>query len=303
MSSIAKHRQSGCPTASVAHRLVRGVAPAAVIFLGGCSTASVLDPKGPIGADEKSLILTAAILMLVVVVPVIVMTIVFAVRYRDSNPKATYSPDWSHSRVIESVVWIVPCLIVASLAWLGWTRSHSLDPFRPIASQARPVAIQVVSLDWKWLFIYPDEHVASVNEVAFPVNTPVDFSVTSGSVMNSFFIPQLGSQIYSMAGMQTQVHLVANAAGRYAGLSANFSGPGFSRMTFTALAMSATGYRQWLAAARQSPQRLDWMSYRRLARPSENAPVEYFSSVEPHLFADVIAQYAGGEMKKMTAGS
>jgi len=271
----------------------------AVAFLEGCSNVTVLDPKGQVGAEEKSLILTAAVLMLIVIVPVIIMAITFAWRYRASNARARYSPDWSHSRPIEISVWLVPIVIVSILGYLGWTRSHSLDPFKPITSKAEPVTIQVVSLNWKWLFIYPYEHVAAVNEVAFPVHTPVDFFLTSDTVMNSFFIPQLGSQIYTMAGMQTQLHLIANHEGTYAGLSANFSGPGFSGMTFTARALSEVGYRQWLRRASESPEKLDKASYGRLARPSENNSVEYCSAVEPHLFSAIVKEYMEGKMSTM----
>jgi cytochrome o ubiquinol oxidase subunit II len=272
---------------------------ALVVLLGGCSNAVLLNPRGSIGAEEKSLILTAAILMLIVIVPVVIMAITFAWRYRASNTKARYSPEWSHSRFLEAAIWIVPFVIVSILGYLSWTESHSLDPFKPIASRVAPVTIQVVSLDWKWLFIYPDEHVATVNQIAFPVNTPVDFFVTSDTVMNSFFIPQLGSQIYTMAGMQTQLHLVANHAGTYQGLSANFSGRGFSHMTFSAIATSPARYAQWLARVRSSPEKLDGESYDRLARPSENNPVEYFSSVEPHLFAAIVGEHGGGRVSAM----
>ena len=281
-------------------RALRPAAGAAALLLAGCS-GGVLDPRGRVGMEERSLILTAAALMLIVVVPVIVLTITFAVRYRASSRKAVYRADWSHSRPLEIVVWVVPCLIVGALGYLAWTRSHSLDPFRPLSSAEPPVSIQVVSLDWKWLFIYPAEHVASVNEVAFPVGTPVDFSVTSDTVMNSFFIPQLGSQIYSMAGMRTQLHLEASTPGRYAGLSANFSGDGFSRMRFAALALSAGGYRSWLERARRTGQVLDWSAYRELAAPSENAPVRYFSGVQAGLFNKVVDEYADGPPMRMSA--
>ena len=264
-----------------------------VVLLQGCSSIVVLNPKGTVGAEEKSLILTAAGLMLVVIVPVIVMVVAFAWRYRASNRRARYSPEWSHSRLLEVAIWVVPILIVAVLGYLAWTKSHSLDPFRPLASAVPPVRIQVVSLDWKWLFIYPDEHVAAVNEVAFPVNTPVDFFVTSDTVMNSFFIPQLGSQIYTMAGMQTQLHLVATQVGDFAGISANFSGPGFSRMTFTARSLPPRDYQAWLARARSSSAALDEGSYGQLARPSENDPVRYFSRVSPNLFDTIIREYMG----------
>ncbi len=303
MCTDRKHRQSG-------QRPARGglsavplalLAASALGLLGGCSSVAVLDPRGQIGAQERSLIVTAAVLMLLVVVPVIVMAIVFAWKYRASNTSARYEPEWSHSRAIEIGVWVVPIIIVSILGYLAWTRSHSLDPFRPLASTAKPVTIQVISLDWKWLFIYPDEQVAAVNEVAFPVNTPVDFSVTSDTVMNSFFIPRLGSQIYSMAGMDTRLHLIANQPGRFRGLSANFSGQGFSHMTFAAIALSAADYRRWLDTARRSKGKLDWERYNQLARPSENNRVEYFSSVEPHLFIRVIDKYGEGRMNAASA--
>lgn len=266
---------------------------------------AVLDPKGPVGAQEKSLILTAALLMLIVIVPVIVMAVVFSVRYRASNSRATYSPDWSRSRSIEIVVWVVPILIVSALAYLAWTRSHSLDPFRPIPSERSAITIDVISLDWKWLFIYAAQNVAVVNEVAFPVDTPIDFHLTSDTVMNSFFIPRLGSQIYTMAGMKTQLHLVAGTAGTYQGLSANFSGSGFSGMTFTARAMPQALFEQWLEKARQSTHQLDQQSYARLAVASENNPVEYFRSVEPNLFSDVVKKYSADRVKSapMSSGS
>jgi cytochrome o ubiquinol oxidase subunit II len=258
---------------------------------------AILDPKGLVGAEEKSLILTAAGLMLIVIIPVIIMTVVFAWRYRASNTKATYSPEWAHSRPLEVIVWVVPFLIVTCLAYLAWTRSHSLDPFQPIDTGRSAVTVQVISLDWKWLFIYPGEDVAAVNEVAFPVNTPVAFLLTSDTVMNSFFIPRLGSQIYTMAGMQTQLHLVASHVGSYRGLSANFSGQGFSGMTFTARAMSRADYEDWLRAARGSARPLDQAAYAMLARPSEDNPVQYFSPVAPGLFAGVLDKYAAGGMK------
>ena len=177
-----------------------------MLMLGGCNMA-LFDPKGQVGADEKSLIITATLLMLIVVVPVILMTFAFAWKYRASNTKATYMPDWSHSTKIELVVWLVPCLIIAVLGWITWESTHKLDPYRPLDSEVKPVTIQAISLDWKWLFIYPDQGIATVNEIAFPKDTPVNFQITSDSVMNSFFIPQLGSQIYSMAGMLSLIHI------------------------------------------------------------------------------------------------
>jgi len=267
-----------------------------VVLLSGCSSLTVLNPKGQVGADERNLILTAGALMLIVVIPVIVMTFLFAWKFRESNKKAKYSPEWAHSKKIEAVVWIVPGVIVLALAILAWTTSHSLDPFKPLAAKAKPIKIEVVSLDWKWLFIYPDQHIATVNQITFPTNVPVDFYLTSGSVMNAFFIPQLGSQIYTMAGMETQLHLIANKAGTYDGISANFSGRGFSGMTFAAIATSEMQFNDWVDKIKQSPKKLDLYGYDELAEPSQNNPVEYFSSVKPHLFDAIIDRYSSERM-------
>jgi cytochrome o ubiquinol oxidase subunit 2 len=269
--------------------------PAALLaaaMLGGCK-ASILDPAGKIGADEKSLILTATALMLLVVIPVIVMTVVFAWKYRASNSKASYAPEWAHSMRIELAVWSIPFVIIAILAVLTWNSSHDLDPYKPIASDARPVTIEVVALDWKWLFIYPELHIATVNEVAFPVNVPVNFRVTSDSVMNSFFIPRLGSQIYAMAGMESQVHLIANEPGAYEGISANFSGGGFSDMKFTAKATSEADFQDWVRQVRQAPQPLDTQRYMELSKPGGKHPVEYFATVDPMLYAGIVERFEG----------
>jgi len=199
------------------------------MLLGGCNM-EILSPKGDIGIQEKTLLLTATGLMLIVVIPVLIMIVAFAWKYRASNTKADYQPKWAHSTAIEAVVWTVPCIIVAILAVITWRSTHALDPYKPLVSEHKPVTIEVVSLDWKWLFIYPEYDIATVNEIAFPVDVPVNFRITSASVMNSFFIPQLGSQIYSMAGMETKLHLNAREIGTYAGISANYSGGGFSGM-------------------------------------------------------------------------
>lgn len=268
-----------------------------VMLLSGCRGAALLDPAGQVGAEERSLILTATLLMLLVVVPAIFLTLFFARKYRASNEGARYDPTWSHSRRVEVVIWAVPLAIVAALGTIAWITTHELDPFKPLASKAKPVTIEVVSLDWKWLFIYPDQGVASVNEAAFPTGVPVRFLITSDSVMSSFFIPRLGSQIYSMAGMQTEVNLIAERPGSYDGISAQFNGPGFSGMDFKALALPDEGqFEGWVARLRRSPAILDRRAYDELAKPSANNPVEYFSTVEPDLFHDVIAKYANGTM-------
>ncbi|HVS78255.1 MAG TPA: ubiquinol oxidase subunit II [Steroidobacteraceae bacterium] len=270
-------------------RILRLLPLAAALLLSGCQWA-VLDPKGPIGVQERSIILTATVLMLIVVVPVIALILIFAWRYRASNEKAEYRPDWSHSNRIEAVVWLIPCIIILALGVIAWRSSHTLDPYRPLDSKVKPIRIDAVALDWKWLFIYPEQKVATVNQVAFPANVPVEFHITSATVMNAFFIPQLGSQIYAMARMETQLHLLASEPGTYQGLSSNYSGDGFSGMTFKAIALpSQQGFDAWLAKVKAAPRKLDAASFARLAAPSENNPVEYYSQVQPRLFGDIVA--------------
>jgi cytochrome o ubiquinol oxidase subunit 2 len=269
-------------------RGLRAVATGLAVFaLGGCRVA-LMDPKGPVAAQEKSLIITATLLMLIVVIPVIVMTLAFAWRYRASNREATYRPNWSYSHRIEVAVWSVPVAIIAVLGVLTWKTTHELDPYKPLESSVKPIEVQVVALDWKWLFIYPEQHIATVNEIQFPAGTPVNFKITSDTVMNVFFIPQLGSQIYAMAGMQTQVHLIADQPGTYDGLSANFSGAGFPDMKFKATATSQAGFDAWVAKVKASGNKLGLDNYADLAKPSSKAPVKYFSFVEPVLFAAVL---------------
>jgi cytochrome o ubiquinol oxidase subunit 2 len=281
---------------------IRLLVPALALFLGGCSL-DVLNPKGLIGIDEKHLIAISTWAMLIVVVPVILLTLVFAWRYRASNINADYQPKWSHSTVLEVVVWTVPSLIILFLAVITWTTTHQLDPYKPIASDTKPMDVEVVSLDWKWLFIYPELGIASVNQLAMPVGTPVDFHITSDTVMNSFFIPQLGSQVYAMAGMETQLHLVADDAGDYAGLSANFSGPGFSDMKFRTLAMPQAQFEQWVQKVRAAPAHLDATTYKELAAPSEANPVAYFSQVETGLFHSITTEHNARPMKMSSAMS
>lgn len=200
------------------------------VLLAGCNLV-VFNPKGDVARDERDLIILATGLMLLVVIPVIVMTFLFAYRYRATNKKARYSPRWASSHKIEAVVWGVPFLIICVLGWVTWETTHALDPYRPLDSDVPHLNVQVVATDWKWLFIYPDLGIASVNELAIPVNTPVSFTVTSDAAMTSFFIPALGGQIYAMAGMQTKLHLIANEIGQYRGIAANYNGRGFPTCT------------------------------------------------------------------------
>ncbi|MGY3864475.1 cytochrome o ubiquinol oxidase subunit II [Aeromonas bivalvium] len=263
-------------------------------LLSGCDMA-LMNPKGQIGLEEKSLILTALYLMLIVVIPVIIMAVVFARKYRASNTSATYAPDWAHSNKIEVVVWTVPVIIIAILAVITWKTSHELDPYKPLTSDVKPIQVDVISLDWKWLFVYPELGIASVNELAFPAHTPVNFRITSDSVMNSFFIPRLGGQIYAMAGMQTKLHLIANEAGQYDGISSSYSGAGFSGMKFKAIAtQDQAGFDAWVAKVKAAPKVLTTMAeFDALAKPTQYHPVEYFSAADPVLFTKVINKFMG----------
>ncbi len=255
------------------------------LFLSGCHF-SVLHPKGIISVEEINILLISAALMLIVVIPVIILTIFFSWRYREGNLKATYSPEWAHSTVLEVIWWSIPCLIILILAIITWRSSHSLDPYRPIKqhSQYQPLTIQVIALEWKWLFIYPEQHIATINYVSFPVDVPIRFEITSEGPMNSFLIPQLAGQIYAMAGMKSKLHLIANDIGDYEGFSANFSGKGFSGMKFIAHVSTQKAFEEWVKTVKQTTVTLDKTRYAQLMLPSENDSVTYFSSVDNQLF-------------------
>lgn len=279
----------------ILHRASSLIRFAPLMMLSGCKL-ELLDPKGSIGMAEKQLIATSTWAMMIVVIPVILLTLLFAWRYRASNTEAEYRPKWAHSTLIEVVIWTIPSLIILFLAILTWKTTHELDPYKPLASEVKPINVEVVALDWKWLFIYPDLGIATVNQLAFPVDTPVNFTITSDSVMNSFFIPQLGTQVYAMAGMQTRLHLDANEPGDFAGMSANFSGKGFSDMKFRALAKSPADFAAWVAQVRASKDNLDMNRYSVMSEPEEKATVGYFSSVDPKLFHNIIARYNNGHV-------
>lgn len=267
------------------------------LLLSGCDMA-LMNPKGQIGMEQRTLILTATFLMLIVVIPVIFMTFYFAWKYRESNKNAKYTPNWAHSNKIEMVVWGIPCIIIVILGVLTWKSTQELDPRQPIQSEAKTITVEAIAMNWKWLFIYPELGIATVNEISFPENVPVKFKVTSDDVMNSFFIPRLGSQIYAMAGMQNIVHLIANEKGVYPGMSANYSGAGFSGMKFNAIVTSQEDFDKWVEKVKQSPDQLQWEDYKRLAKPSENNPVQFFSTVKPGLYLEIINQYMGMDMSK-----
>jgi len=260
----------------------------------------LFDPKGSVGMAEKELILNATYAMLIVVVPVILLTLIFAWRYRQSNTSAEYLPKWAHSTKIEILMWLVPSLIIIYLGIMTWKSTHALDPYKPLVSVVKPITVEVVALDWKWLFIYPEYGIATVNQIEFPVGTPLNFKITSDSVMNSFFIPQLGGQIYAMAGMQTKLHLIADEAGDYAGISANFSGQGFSDMKFRAIATTPEEFEAWVAKVRASPSQLNNANYAAIAAPTEKHPVQYFSKVDANLFNSIVAKYNNGHVRNMT---
>lgn len=270
----------------------RTLAPLAALFLlAGCDDYALLFPKGDIGLQERSLILIALGIMLAVVIPVIILTLVFAWRYRASNTNATYAPKWAHSNGIEFVIWTIPCLIVLFLAVMIWETTHKLDPYQPLDSKVPPVRVEVVALNWKWLFIYPDYGIATVNELPIPAGTPINFKLTADSIMNSFFIPHLGSQVYAMGGMQTQLHLIADQPGVYPGRSSAYSGPGFSDMHFKAVATDRATFDAWVRKVQHSQRVLDKASYTELAKPSvKNAPTTY-ARVDPKLFDDIVNQY------------
>jgi cytochrome o ubiquinol oxidase subunit II len=278
------------PTPPLRHRW----APRAAFLLPIAASLSacgdgVLAPAGPIGAAEGQIFWETFGAMLLVVVPVILMTLAFAWWFRASNRRATYRPDWSYSGRIEFSVWIVPLLLILFLATLAWSGAHDLDPYRPLRPAKKPLRVEVVSLDWKWLFIYPDFGVASVNELAVPVGSPVDFQLTSGTVMNSFFVPQLGSQIYTMAGMRTRLSLQADRPGTYRGLSAQFSGDGFSDMRFAVRAVNDAAFAHWIAQAKAAPGRLSATAYDHLAATHAPSGPALYGAVDPNLFDHAVA--------------
>lgn len=269
----------------------------ALPLLAGCDLV-VLDPAGDVARQQGDLIVISTVLMLLVILPVMALTIFFAWRYRAANKDATYKPDWDHSTQLELVVWSAPLLIIICLGAVTWVATHLLDPYRPlartgpgqaIAADVKPLDVQVVALDWKWLFIYPEQGVATVNELALPVNRPIRFRISSSSVMNSFYIPALAGQIYAMPGMETKLHGVFDRTGNFDGFSANYSGAGFSNMRFKVKSLPMSEFDQWIAAAKASPQgELDRMAYLKLERPSEKEPVRRFAAVDPQLFDAVV---------------
>jgi cytochrome o ubiquinol oxidase subunit 2 len=255
--------------------------------LGGCSEG-VLDPKGPVAAAERLIMLNSTGIMLAIVIPTILATLGTAFWFRASNTRARYMPDFAYSGRLELLVWSIPIMTVILVGGVTWIGSYDLDPPKPIASAEKPIRVQVVALDWKWLFIYPEQGIATVNQLTIPVSTPIRFELTSSGVMNSFLVPQLGGQIYTMAGMVTQLYLQAEYVGTYRGMSANYSGAGFSDMYFNVNAVSAEKFAQWVAATRDSGPVLDTQSYAALAKPSQAVAPFSYRAVAPDLFKSIL---------------
>lgn len=265
--------------------------------LGGChfDNAADLEPAGPVARSMDGLFWVTVAFMSIILIPVFGMTAWFIWRYRASSTKAPYTPDWDHSAWIERLIWLFPALIIVILASMSWIYTHRLAPYRPLASASPPLEIQAVALDWKWLFIYPEQNIAAVNELAIPVNRPVTFRITSNTVMNAFFIPRLGGQIYAMAGMETQLHLLADKPGHYFGENIQYSGRGFPSQNFVAKVTSRQDFEAWVANAKQSSRTLDSGQFNELARPSVKHPVTYYASVTPLLFKRIIDKFIGGQ--------
>jgi cytochrome o ubiquinol oxidase subunit 2 len=283
-----------------------------VALLAGCK-AVVLNPSGDVAVQQRDLIVISTVLMLLIIVPVIILTLWFAWRYRQSNTEAEYAPDWDHSTQLELVIWAAPLLIIIALGALTWISTHTLDPYRPldrvaagkpVAKDVKPLVVEVVALDWKWLFIYPEQGIATVNELAAPVDRPIHFKITASTVMNSFFVPALAGQIYAMPGMQTQLHAVINKPGEYQGLSANYSGAGFSGMRFKFHGQSQADFDTWVQNTKAKGSELSRDQYLALEKPSEREPVRLYANVAPGLYDAILNRCVEGNrmcMKDMMA--
>lgn len=260
-------------------------------------TFPLLQTRGEIAHRERDLLLFATGLALLVLIPVYAMLFLFAWRYRQGH-RREYKPDWDSNKTYEVIWWGIPIVIILVLGVVTWITSHSLDPYKPLTSHKKPLQVQVIAMEWKWLFLYPDYNVASVNEVAFPVDTPVEFTITSDGAMNSFWVPQLAGQIYAMSGMSTKLHVSADRVGDYKGLSSNVSGPGFSDMKFTARAVSEAEFRQWLARTRTTGRALDRSTYDQLRAKSVNNTVSYYSGLDGGLYDRIVMSYGDGPVAR-----
>ena len=269
--------------------MLRKVLALGLISLAACHTA-VLSPAGPVGEANRIVLLDSLAIMLAIVVPTIAAILAFAFWFRASNTRARYLPEWAYSGRLELIVWSIPALVIFFLGGIAWISSHLLDPAEPLRSKAEPLEVQVVSLDWKWLFIYPQQNVASINYMVVPTGVPLNLRITSASVFNVFFVPRLGTMIYAMYGMTTRLNLQADQPGVYPGLSAHFSGDGFPGMAFDVNTVSAEEFTQWAAATRSSGPVLDEAAYRELLRQSQNVSPYTYRSVQTGLFDDIVEQ-------------
>ena len=285
--------------------VLRGALAVALILLAACHTA-VLSPTGPVGEADRIILLDSLAIMLAIVVPTIVAILAFAYWFRASNTRARYLPNWGYSGELELIVWSIPALVVFFLGGIAWISAHLLDPAVPLKSKAEPVEIQVVSLDWKWLFIYPQQNVASINRMVVPEGVPLDLKITSASVFNVFFVPRLGSMIYAMYGMTTRLNLQADRAGVYPGLSAHFSGDGFPGMAFDVHVVSPQQFTQWTGATRATGPVLDEAAYRTLLKQSQDVIPYTYRSVQAGLFEEIVEQRlppGGGPQTAQSAAS
>src|SRR5262245_5512236 len=262
----------------------------AVAAMSGCDRG-VLDPAGPVGANERVILLDALAIMLAIVVPTILCTLGFAWWYRAGNARAVYAPHWAESGRLELIVWSIPALVVLFLGSIAWIGSHELDPAKPLSSNVKPLEVEVVALDWKWLFISPEQDIASINRLVMPVDTPVHYRLTSASVFNVFWVPQLGSEIYAMNGMTTELNLAADRPGTFLGVAAHFSGDGFSDMTFETRAVTAEGFSRWVASAQADGPPLDEAAYRALLPQSAHVAPYTYRTVTPGLFDHITSRH------------
>jgi cytochrome o ubiquinol oxidase subunit II len=265
---------------------------AGVGFLLTSCNRGILDPVGPVGSAERQILINSTAIMLAIIIPTMIATLAFAWWFRRGNKKATYRPDWEYSGAIEMVVWAIPALTIMLLGGITWIGSHDLDPAKPLKSNVHPLQVEVVSLDWKWLFIYPDQGVATVNQLVVPAGTPINFKLTSATVWNSFFVPQMGTMIYTMPGMATRLNLEADKPGVYNGLSSHFSGDGFPGMQFQVQALPADQFAMWAQGAHGSALKLDGQGYAELAKPSSYVKPMTYGSVAPGLFDAIVANRA-----------
>lgn len=251
---------------------------------------AILSPAGPVAHSERNLIYATMLLSLLVVIPVFVLLFVISYKYREGRHQK-YTPEVDGNRMIETIWWTIPTLLIIVVSIMNWTSSYALDPSRALKSHTPPLTIQVVALDWKWLFIYPEQHIATMNYVEIPTNTPVDFQITADAPMNSFWIPRLGGQIYAMPGMSTQLHLLADKAGNYGGSSANISGDGFASMRFVATAAPSTNFKNWVNGVKQTQSVLDQAQYNQLVKPSVPKVTQEYTLGDPSLYDKIVLKY------------